>query len=202
MRRLALLAAVTVIAGMFFSVPAAAGGGCYASEQPTSGRGYKGSTLIIEECMFTPTVVYVDPGTTVNWVNKDPVPHTVSGASLQWGTEEWVEKGDHVSHTFKNEGVFPYYCLLHPSMVAAVVVGDPAASKEAAAPMDADVEMMFETEEKEAATENLDAAPVSSSAGEASGAPWLVVLVVAVLGTGVGAVLGGSQRLRKSAREF
>jgi hypothetical protein len=31
---------------------------------------------------------------------------------------------DTVSYRFQNSGVFPYFCLIHPGMVGAVVVGD------------------------------------------------------------------------------
>lgn len=205
MRRLALLTVVMVIGGTFQFVPAAAGGGgCYASGDPTSGRGFKGTSLTIEECMFTPTVVYVEVGTEVTWVNKDPVPHTVSGAGLSWGTHENLEKGDRVTHTFKNEGVFPYYCLLHPSMVAAVVVGDPTAGKGAALPIETDVEMMVD-EETDGAIQTeteLEAAPASTTEEGGGGAPWLLVLMVAILGAGVGGVLGRVRRSRAPEAEL
>jgi hypothetical protein len=38
-----------------------------------------------------------------------------------------------VSYTFEEVGVFPYFCVFHPAMVGAVVVGDGAADGDAAA---------------------------------------------------------------------
>ncbi|MGI8774642.1 MAG: cupredoxin domain-containing protein [Actinomycetota bacterium] len=199
MRRVAMLTAVTVLGGVLLSAPAAGGGGCYADGEPTSGRGFKGPSVPIDECMFTPTVLYVDPGTSVTWINKDPVAHTVSGASLAWGTEEHLTDGDHVTHVFKNEGVFPYYCLLHPSMVGAVVVGDPADSKAAAAPVETDVEMLLGSDTKAEAEPEIQpaaaSAPVASTG--ATGAPWLWVLGIAALGvTALGVTALGVTRAR------
>jgi plastocyanin len=77
------------------------------------------------KCLFSPTVLYVDEGTEVTWKNHDHVPHSVTGALLAWGSEELISKGRSVSYRFEEEGVYPYYCILHPGMAAAVIVGDP-----------------------------------------------------------------------------
>jgi plastocyanin len=116
---------LVIVLGAFWLVlpGAAAGGGCHAlpDNEMTSS---KKPAVAIGECAFVDTVTYVDPGDEVTWINKDPVPHTVSGAAFSWGTEDLLNRGDRVSYTFENEGVYPYYCALHPSMVGAVVVGD------------------------------------------------------------------------------
>ena len=120
-RRLALLGFVTAM--VLVPVGAAAGGGCIPDpglELTSSSR----RSVAIANCAFVDTVTYVDTGETVRWVNEDYVPHTVTGAALSWGDEEFLDQGEKVSHTFDEEGVYPYYCDLHPSMVGAVVVGD------------------------------------------------------------------------------
>ena len=118
---------------------AAAGGGCHAkSDEITSGRAEGDSTLLIEGCQYERTVFYIEPGSTVTWDNRDPVPHTVTGAFLSIGSDRMIEAGDDpVSYTFDNAGVFPYYCVLHPGMAGAIVVGDVDASKAAAEPLEA-----------------------------------------------------------------
>ena len=100
----------------------AAGGMCHATkgEMTSSPK----STIRIDDCAFETTVTYVDPGDTVTWISRDVFPHTVTGAAGSWGTEEMLETGDKVAYAFEDEGVYPYYCDLHPSMVGAVVVGD------------------------------------------------------------------------------
>jgi plastocyanin len=117
--RLAILVAAMVIP----MAPAAAGGGCHpapGAKMTTSSK----SSVTIDQCAFGTTVTYAEPGDTVTWSNEDYVPHSVTGAALAWGTEKFLSKGDSVSYTFDEEGVFPYYCALHPTMVGAVVVGD------------------------------------------------------------------------------
>jgi plastocyanin len=122
-RRLSLLL-VLVLGAFWVVVPAAAaGGGCHGlpgNEMTASSR----TVVAIGECAFVDTVTYIEPGDKVTWVNKDSVPHTVSGAAFSWGTEDMIYRGGRVAYTFEDEGVYPYYCALHPSMVGAVVVGD------------------------------------------------------------------------------
>jgi plastocyanin len=122
-KRFALVMAVAAV-GFIVAIPtAAAGGGCHASyglEMSSEST----TQAAIGKCAFLPTVTYIDAGDEVTWTNKDPVPHTVSGANYSWGTERMLEQNDSVSYTFKKDGVYPYYCLLHPGMVGAVVVGD------------------------------------------------------------------------------
>ena len=62
-------------------------------------------------------------GTTVTWINKDAVPHTVtslSGSELDSGT---MNQGATYSHTFNSSGTYDYYCTIHPYMKASVTVG-------------------------------------------------------------------------------
>lgn len=109
--------------GMVVGIPpaAAGGGGCYA---PPDVELSTGTTAHIAECAFQPTVTYVEPGDQLTWTNKDPYDHTVTGAAASWGSDAPIAQGESVTFTFKEEGVFPYYCAYHPSMVGAVVVGD------------------------------------------------------------------------------
>lgn len=97
-----------------------AGGGCH---QPVA-SGSEPVVHLVGAC-FTPTIVHVKEGTTVTWTT-DPsgVPHTVTGANASWGSSGDVLPGTSFSQPFAAEGVYPYYCMLHPGMVGAVVVGD------------------------------------------------------------------------------
>jgi plastocyanin len=106
------------------SAAVAGGGGCY---RPASdGTGLR---AVIENLCFTPTVLHVDPGSTVTWVNRDPgIPHTVTGANQTWGSLDELRLGDEASFRFDRNGVYPYYCAYHPSMTGAVVVGDGSGS--------------------------------------------------------------------------
>jgi plastocyanin len=123
MRRIVGLALSMLVVGAVLAPGVAAGGGCHAPMRDTVTT--SSETLVgIGKCSFEPNVVYIEPGQRVTWVNKDPVPHTVTGVNLTWGDESYLNEEDKVSFVFKEEGVFPYYCVVHPGMVGAVVVGD------------------------------------------------------------------------------
>lgn len=114
---LAILGSISVVPSV-----AAGGGGCYAAEGVELSSGE--TEGLIAECAFQPTVNYLEPGEKVTWTNKDVSDHTVTGAASSWGSDTPLSQGETVSFTFEDEGVYPYYCAYHPSMVGAVVVGD------------------------------------------------------------------------------
>ena len=95
---------------------AAAGGGCHRGTTQGSG-----DTVAMSKMCFTPSVLRVDPGTEVTFVNKDPIAHNVSA---EWGTVNDLGDGDTFSATFPQEGTFPYACMYHYGMTGAIVVGD------------------------------------------------------------------------------
>jgi len=78
---------------------------------------------LVSAC-FSPTVIRILPGQKVTWTNRDSMAHTVTGAAYQWGSTDQLSLGQTVSFRFAASGVFPYFCLIHPGMVGAVVVGD------------------------------------------------------------------------------
>lgn len=119
---------LVLIASLAVTAPAGAGGGCHAPEgAAVSYARADGATARVDadECGFGPTVLYVDPGTDVTWNMKDKVPHSVTGAYLAWGSSELLAKAEKPTYRFEDEGVYPYLCVLHPGMSAAVIVGDP-----------------------------------------------------------------------------
>lgn len=113
---------VTAAALAATSPAQAGGGGCHGSR--TTGSG---DTVDLEANCFGPTVLHVEPGTTVTWTNQDNVVHTVTGAGGIFGSTQLL-KDDTFSHTFDESGVFPYVCVVHPTMLGAVVVGDAAST--------------------------------------------------------------------------
>jgi len=60
-------------------------------------------------------------GTTVRWVNRDPVGHTVTPDDGDWGSP-LIGPGEVFEHTFSEPGRYPYHCIPHPTMEAHVVV--------------------------------------------------------------------------------
>ncbi len=101
--------------------PATAGGGCHRDAAEGQAEGF-GSTVEMRENCFTPTVLRVEPGTDVSFVNRDEQAHQVDGVG--WGGGIVMAPGTSFASRFDQPGTYPYSCHLHPGMNGAVVVGD------------------------------------------------------------------------------
>jgi len=112
-----VLAAVALAALLMPAPPAIAGGGCHSGA--TQG---KGDTVELLDACPTPTILTIDPGGTVSFVNKDPFTHNVIGSA--WGHPEDLSQGEAFTATFDEPGVYPWACWYHPGMTGAIVVGD------------------------------------------------------------------------------
>jgi len=87
---------------------------------------------------FIPSPVTIDIGGTVTWENNDTAAHTSTGGSAVDGPSgafdsSLIMAGSSFSHTFEAAGTFDYFCMVHPWMVGAVIVEDPAVAEAAAA---------------------------------------------------------------------
>jgi plastocyanin len=174
-RRTLLSVTVALLATAWTSSAAVAGGGggCYGPASDGSG-----TRAVIEELCFTPTVLHVDPGSTVTWVNRDRgIPHTVTGANRAWGSPEELRLGDEATFRFDRNGVYPYYCVYHPGMSGAVVVGDGSGSGVAGT---TGVELVAESSPVSATSERTE---------PAAGGPG--TLAWAIGGLALGIVAGG-----------
>lgn len=91
-------------------------------------------TVGIEQLAFGPGTVRVPVGTTIRWVNREPVPHTVvSGAPQGTGRTSEEEpgdlfqsatlgQGDAFEFTVRRKRAIPYYCGIHPFMTGVILV--------------------------------------------------------------------------------
>ena len=82
-------------------------------------------TVRISGMRFEPASITVKPGTTVTWVHESPMPHTITGNASGLGSST-LYNGQTYSHTFEKDGLFNYYCEIHPSMTGSVVVEEAA----------------------------------------------------------------------------
>lgn len=124
MRRSMLLAVLIPVAVLAPLGAARAGGGhtCPPDQAHTD----EATNLVkMKDGCFTPTVVRVDVGETLTFVNLDPFPHAVAGTAGTFGdSSKQIGQDEKVAFAFKTEGVLPYFCAFHPGMTAAIVVGD------------------------------------------------------------------------------
>jgi plastocyanin len=78
-------------------------------------------TVKIDNFSFTPHTLKVAPGTTVTWVNRDDIPHTVVSTNQLFKSKA-LDTDDKFSYTFTKAGSYAYFCSLHPKMTGEVVV--------------------------------------------------------------------------------
>jgi plastocyanin len=83
--------------------------------------GGQSEAVSIRDFAFTPGNLQVPVGATVTWTNYDDAPHTATAADRSWDTGI-LNKGQHRSLTFDKAGDYTYYCTVHPSMQARLVV--------------------------------------------------------------------------------
>ena len=86
------------------------------------------------EC-YIPADVTISVGETVTWSNDDTAAHTVTSGTAEGGPDGNFDSslfmsGNTFTVTFEEEGVFPYFCMVHPWMVGTVTVAADAMEEE------------------------------------------------------------------------
>ncbi len=76
----------------------------------------------IDNFTFAPASVTVAPGTTVRWVNRDDIPHTVVSDDKTTFKSKPLDTDQEFSYTFTKPGTYPYFCSIHPKMTGKIVV--------------------------------------------------------------------------------
>ena len=75
----------------------------------------------IQGMSFNPGTITVSPGTTIKWINKDNVTHTVTSDNNLFDSGSLSVNGT-FSQSFPAAGTYGYHCTFHPYMTATVVV--------------------------------------------------------------------------------
>ena len=87
------------------------------------------TTVEILNNAFNPPQLNVAPGTTVTWVNRDSVPHTVTADNGLFDSKE-LAPGASYPVVLDGAGTVTYHCKLHPEMRGSIVVGEPGQASE------------------------------------------------------------------------
>ncbi|HKN76535.1 MAG TPA: cupredoxin family copper-binding protein [Candidatus Acidoferrum sp.] len=85
-------------------------------EKPASAAEVK-----IDNFVFGPAAITVSAGTTVTWINRDDIPHTVVSTDKVFKSKV-LDTDEKFSYTFTKPGEYPYFCSIHPKMTGKVVV--------------------------------------------------------------------------------
>lgn len=78
--------------------------------------------VTIKTLKYTPDSIEIKKGETVEWVNNDLAPHTVTSQSGDILNSGAIEADSTWRHTFPEPGTFPYYCTFHHEMKGTVTV--------------------------------------------------------------------------------
>jgi plastocyanin len=81
--------------------------------------------VAIQNFAFVPSEIHVRAGTTVTWINCETdstLAHTSTSDAGVWSSDLLLPGQQTFSFTFTQVGTFPYHCIPHPFMTAAVVV--------------------------------------------------------------------------------
>ena len=89
-----------------------------------------GGGVTIKNMEFQPRVIHIGAGELVRWVNADVANHQVSTGTVDGRrprpggrvSSPLLFRGDEFAAAFRNAGVYPYYCAVHPFMRGLVVV--------------------------------------------------------------------------------
>lgn len=93
---------------------------------PTNGGEPAGNEVWMRNTSFVPDTLRITVGTTVTWINKDPVIHTVvSGTPLSPDglfASGNIQQDEIFDHEFTAAGTFPYFCSVHPDQMRGVII--------------------------------------------------------------------------------
>lgn len=88
----------------------------YAQSKPAAATEVK-----IDNFSFGPAAITVSVGTTVTWINRDDIPHTVVSTDKVFKSKV-LDTDEKFSYTFTKAGDYPYFCSIHPKMTGKVTV--------------------------------------------------------------------------------
>jgi plastocyanin len=77
--------------------------------------------IFIEKDSFEPSLIYITTGSTITWINKVNVTHTVTSDDGLFESGS-MDKGKIYTFTFTNAGSYEYHCSIHNGMKGTVVV--------------------------------------------------------------------------------
>ncbi len=102
------------------------GMGRFISEQESFARSKQekpasAAEVKIDNFVFGPAAITVPVGTTVTWINRDDIPHTVVSTEKVFKSKV-LDTEEKFSYTFTKPGEYPYFCSIHPKMTGKVVV--------------------------------------------------------------------------------
>ena len=102
-------------------VPASAAGTVAPAVQPAGSVAPAAAKVTIKSLKYSSNTIQITKGETVEWVNDDLTPHTVTSDSGEFNSGS-MDVGATWRHTFNEPGTFAYFCTFHREMKGSIVV--------------------------------------------------------------------------------
>jgi uncharacterized protein (DUF305 family) len=80
-----------------------------------------GAIIAIKNFAFNPSILQIEAGTTVTWINHDVIPHTVTGHDGSFDSSQLAQEQRYIRR-FDVPGTYAYHCHPHPTMTGTIVV--------------------------------------------------------------------------------
>ncbi len=78
-------------------------------------------TVNIANFKYEPASLQVALGETIQFVNQDEEPHTVTAKDVSFDSKA-LDTKEAWTHKFDRPGTFPYFCAIHPYMKGTIIV--------------------------------------------------------------------------------
>lgn len=118
-------AALKVLSALVAAAVAITGAGLAHSEVGP----VRSSHLVeIRHLKFGPAELAVSKGDTIDWVNRDAVPHTVAALDSSW-TSGYLAAGDSWRLVVEDQDAIGYFCEYHPTMRGSIEVREARAGR-------------------------------------------------------------------------
>lgn len=101
------------------AVTTAVGG--FALLSSSRGEAAASHTVDMDGTGFNPAEITIAVGDTIQWVNKDPFPHTATSEAGGFDSDK-IAAGKSWKFTFKKKGDFDYVCTYHDTMTGKIHV--------------------------------------------------------------------------------
>jgi plastocyanin len=113
----------TLLGGVTLAVPSLIIAVCIVMLTPARSKNAKpaGAEIRVDNFSFGPGTLTVPVNSTVNWTNKDDVPHVIASTDGLFKSKA-LDTDDVYSYTFTKPGTYAYYCSVHPKMVGTIIV--------------------------------------------------------------------------------
>lgn len=80
------------------------------------------NVVFIQRHGFSPATINVTAGTTITWVNKESIIHTVTSDDASLFDSNDLTEGQNYISTFMFPGTYEYHCKHHSDMQGVVIV--------------------------------------------------------------------------------